>query len=262
MRWVLLLAISTLACSRATAPASTLAADASSGATPPAALPGTTVRAALDRIGDCIAAPAVPVRDDRAWSRNGGLLHRTFLRGRTGADLSLSLVFPSGPDGPIDVTGGYAHVSVDQASIRVELVVAVSATGTTERSYLSVTGDSVELAQLPYAQPMFATIASPTTLEPALDAAIERRHTLTPAQLATKNVCVVLPPARPGIPGRGQECHDEPTTATDRTNALAEAKAATAREEATVKTNLTVLSAMVAETYLYADPTCAARLAP
>jgi hypothetical protein len=262
MRWSFLLCGALMACSRPTAPTTTVDSGTITPPSSSAPLAGATVRAALDPIGQCAAAPGIAITNEHPWSRNGGLLHRTYVRGRMGADLSLSLVFPSGPDGPSDVTGGFARFTASQGSVVVYLLVAVSATGATERAYLSVTIDSVELAQLPFTPPTFATITTPTTLEAALDAAIEQRHTLTPAQLATKTVCIVLPASRPGVPGRGQECHQEPTTAIDRTNAEADAKAATAREEAQVKTNLALLTALVAETYPYANASCTARLAP
>ena len=223
-------------------------------------VPTGTVREALDRVGDCTTKLG-PATGGRAWFRTGGLIERTILRADAAASLSLSAVFPSGPEGPVTVTGGYASMTARSGAIDAELLVPLDAKATVGAPLLSFKHQAVDVAALPMgAVADYALVPTPGWLQTTLDEAIDARHVLRPEQLAMRQECIVLPPSHPGMPGRGQDCRMVPTTAADRKQMEDDARRAATAEHAFVKANLTVLSDLTKSLYPFADKGCAVKL--
>jgi len=222
-------------------------------------LPGPELRARLEGLADCWMTQGAP-SGQHPWQRIGGLCNRTMHRASSSVELSLSMVFPQGPDGPITATEGYARFTAERDQVKVVLLVHVPASPEPHPySTLELARDYTAVATIGLPRKDVAMLGSPEALERAWHAAIDRANDPGAVDLSRRRECRVLPPANPGAPGRGQECDWVPTTDAERLSMADGMRARASELRAWVTTKRDVILTLANELYPYSDAECAAR---
>jgi hypothetical protein len=233
------------------------------GPAQPDGLPGPELRARLDELAKCWESLGPPTKGER-WGRNGGLCRRWFRREASSGELTLSLVFPQGPDGSIEATEGYARFRAERAPVKVELLVRVPAKGQQSAyAQLLLSRNSVQMASIGLSQKELSALASPATLEQAFHTVIDRANDPSKKDFSKRQECRVLPPSpnlKPGDDGRGQRCEWVPTTPAERESMAAKMRERAFEDQAWVTANNESIHALARELFPYGDASCANRL--